>query len=87
MEALLPDHGRSVARRGEERGHWVGEKSRRDGSEGDLRMIEGTGEVGWGGEMGGRGVDCVLEKVFNPARNWMRGRGTPNTRRIPYREF
>lgn len=29
--------------------------------------------------MGGRGVDCVLEKVFNPARDWMRGRRTPDS--------
>lgn len=36
-------------------------------------------------------MDCVLEKVFNPARDWMRGRAGPRTahhgRSIPYREF
>lgn len=40
--------------------------------------------------MGGRGVDYVLEKVFNPAKNWMRGRRTPNSasgQKILYREF
>lgn len=33
--------------------------------------------------MGGRGVDCVLEKVFNPAWDWMRGRRTPDTASRP----
>lgn len=35
-------------------------------------------------------MDYVLEKVFNPARNWMRGREDPRQRikpKFPYREF
>jgi len=33
--------------------------------------------------MGGRGVDSLLEKVFNPARDWVRGRRTPDSASRP----
>ena len=44
-----------------------------------FKIFEGNRRSRLGGEMGGRGVDYVLEKVFNPARNWMRGRRTPDS--------
>ena len=79
VEALLPNHRRSVAGRGIERCHWRMGKSRRDSKKGDLKIFAGNRRSRLGGEMGGRGVDYVLEKVFNPARNWMRGSGTPDS--------
>ena len=66
MEALLPDHGRSVAGRGIEGGHRRVEKDRRGNKAKNFEIFEGRGGCRLGGEMGGRGVDCVLEKVFNP---------------------
>ena len=90
MKTFLPDHGLPVAGWRKERGHRRIEKSCREDKEGDLNILEGNRGSRLGGEMGGRGVDYVLEKVFNPARNWMRGRWTPDsasTRKIPYREF
>jgi len=66
VEALLPDHGRSVAGRGVEGGHRRVEKDRRENKARGLRIFEGRGGCRLVGEMGGRGVDCVLEKVFNP---------------------
>jgi hypothetical protein len=79
VKAFLPDHRLSVAGWRVERGHWRIEKSCWDDKEGDLNILEGNRRSRLGGEMGGRGVDYVLEKVFNPARNWMRGRRTPDS--------
>jgi len=83
VEALLPDHWGSVAGWGVERGHWRVEKSRRDSKERDIRIFEGNRRCRLGGEMGGRGVDSLLEKVFNPARDWVRGRRTPDSASRP----
>ena len=89
MEALLPDHGRSVAGWGEEGGHWGVEKDRRESKTEEMRIFEGESGCRLGGEMGG-GVDCVLEKVFNPQGTGC-GVAGPQTahpgRRVPYRAF
>jgi len=80
VEAFLSDHGGSIAGGGVERSHRRIEKSRRGSKERDIWIFKGRSRCRLGGEMGGRGVDCVLEKVFNPARDWMRGREDPGQR-------
>ena len=89
MEALLPDHGGSVAGWGVEGGHWRGGKGRGENKAKALRIFEGNRRCRLVGEMGG-GVGCVLEKVFNPQGTGC-GVGGPRTahhgRNIPYREF
>ena len=88
MEALLPDYGWPVAGWGIERGHRRVEKGRRGDKAKALRIFEGNRRSRWGGEMGG-GVDCVLEKVFNPQGTGC-GVGTPDSAlrpKLPYREF
>ena len=61
VKAFLPDRRWPVARWRKERGHWRIEKSCRDDNEGDLNTLEGNRGSRSGGEMGGRGVDYVLD--------------------------